>query len=225
MTNKEIAEKLNIGLKTVYTWKETRPELMHYLQLGIEFEEIKKIAKKNSKEEELENKDYKIYVYITKKYCKYIESIIKTTDEEFSDSGDISDTILYSYIKFIEYIKKKRIELKDNSFQYGYKNAYMYEVVNFIKEENITLFRIDDLLKINEENIIFIENYIIDYNNKIFDLLQIFDKRICFIHLLIFLFINKKITIDDFQEMYQIRSETEMLKLFEKENITQPFFG
>lgn len=41
MTNKELSDKLNIGLKTVYTWKETRKELMHYVQKGIEYENLK----------------------------------------------------------------------------------------------------------------------------------------------------------------------------------------
>ena len=172
-----------------------------------------------------EQKNYKLFVFITKKYSQFIENILEFSDDELIEDDNISQTILFKYIKFIKIIKNERSNIDSDSSIYGYKASYQKRLIKFISEENISLFQIDDLLKIDEPSIIFIENYIKIENNEIYNLLQIFSKRICFIHLIIFLFLENKITLERFEEMYKIKSEKEMINIFEKEKLITPFFA
>lgn len=38
MTKKELAKRLNIDVKTLNSWEETRPEVMRLIHLGLETE-------------------------------------------------------------------------------------------------------------------------------------------------------------------------------------------
>lgn len=40
MDKKEIAEKVNLPLKTLYNWEKNRPEVMKYIMLGLEYEKM-----------------------------------------------------------------------------------------------------------------------------------------------------------------------------------------
>jgi len=39
MTKKELAKRLNIDVKTLNSWEENRPEVMHLIKLGLNAEE------------------------------------------------------------------------------------------------------------------------------------------------------------------------------------------
>jgi len=62
MKKKEIAEKINVSLATIYNWEKTKPELLKLIKLGIEKE--KGITKNeiNQLYEQLEEEEKEMYL-------------------------------------------------------------------------------------------------------------------------------------------------------------------
>lgn len=170
-------------------------------------------------------KDTESLKFITKKYYEFIKDIVKSTDEDIEDNNELYETDLYYIAKFIKEFKNNEDIVNEESYQFGYICTYQEALINFIKKERIMSFRINNLLKLDEASIIFIENLLIKNKDEMFGYLQEFDKRVSYINLLILLFINDEVNIEEFQSMYEIKSEKDMLDIFEKVKSITPFIA
>lgn len=231
---------LEISEKSFYRWKSkdhrllvslidtyfTEDDIKEFIKNGKinRFDKFEKYINRNMLDNDYikENESSK---YIVKKYYEFIKELIKSTDKDMKDNPELYSTDLYYITKFIKEIKNKEKIVNMESYQFGYVATYQESLVKFIMKENIISFRISNLLKLDEPSIIFIENFLIRNRDEIFGYLQEFDKRVCYINLLMTLFIDEKIDIDEFEKMYEIESEKEMLDIFEREKSITPFIA
>jgi hypothetical protein len=231
---------LEVSEKSFYRWKSKDHKLLinlidkYFNESDIkEFIENGKINRfdkfENYINKNMLNNDYikdtESIKFITKKYYEFIKDIVKSTDEDIEDKSELYGTDLYYIAKFIKEFKNNEDILNEESYQFGYICTYQEALINFIKKEQIISFRINNLLKLDEPSIIFIENFLIQDKDEIFGYIQEFDKRICYITLIMLLFIKDKINIEEFNAMYEIESEKDMLDIFEKEKSITPFIA
>lgn len=231
---------LEISEKSFYRWKSKDHKLLvNLIDKYFTEDDIKEFIENNrinrlDKFEKYINKnilnneymkDNESSKYIAKKYFEFIKEIIHTTDEDIKENNEIQGTDLYYLAQFIKKIKNEDNIVNKESYQFGYICAYQESLIKFIMEEKIISFRINKLLKLDEASIIFIENFLIKNKDEIYGYLQEFDKRICYINLLMSLYINDKINLVEFESMYKIQSEKEMLDIFEREKSITPFIA
>lgn len=231
---------LEISEKSFYRWKSKDHKLLvNLIDKYFTEDDIKEFIENNrinrlDKFEKYINKnilnneymkDNESSKYIAKKYFEFIKEIIHTTDEDIKENNELKGTDLYYLAQFIKKIKNEDNIVNKESYQFGYICTYQESLIKFIMEEKIISFRINKLLKLDEASIIFIENFLIKNKDEIYGYLQEFDKRICYINLLMSLYINDKINLVEFESMYKIQSEKEMLDIFEREKSITPFIA